>query len=81
MIRLLMWLLLGYIAYMIFRGRSGNRELPKEKPTGEVTHRDPICGIYVAENDAVIGRCEGERIYFCSMACLEKYREQVTHQT
>jgi YHS domain-containing protein len=78
-IRLFMWLLMGYVAYLIFKGWNAKRELPREKPAGEVTHRDPVCGVYVAENDAVVGRHEGERIYFCSMACLEKYREQVTH--
>jgi YHS domain-containing protein len=76
-----MWLLFGYIAYLIFKGFAAKKELPKETPaTGDVTHRDPICGVYVVEDDAVIGRHEGKRIYFCSMACLEKYQEQVTNK-
>ena len=75
-----MWLLLGYVVYLIFKGKTVNRELPKEKNAGEETHRDPVCGVDVAEEDAVVGRLEGERIFFCSMACLEKYREQVTHK-
>ncbi len=80
MIKLLMWLLLGYVVYMIIKGKSVKKELPKEKPAGDETHRDPVCGVYVAEDDAVVGRLEGKRIYFCSMACLEKYQEQVTHK-
>lgn len=79
MIRLLVWILLGYAVYVMFKGRANKKELPKERQTGEETHRDPVCGVYVAEEDAVIGKLEGERIYFCSMACLEKYREQLTH--
>lgn len=79
MIRLLMWFFLGYVVYLIFKGRSGKKELPKETPTGAETHRDPVCGVYVAEDDAVVGRLEGKRIYFCSMACLEKYQAHVTH--
>ena len=80
MIRLLMWLLLGYVVYLIFKGKTANKELPKEKPAGEETHRDPVCGIYVAEDDAVVGRLEGKRLYFCSMACLEKFQDKITHE-
>ncbi len=77
MIRLLVWVLIGYVVYMMFKGRSGEKTLPKKEPAGEDTHRDPVCGIYVAEEDAVVGRIEDKRVYFCSMACLEKYREQL----
>ena len=81
MIRLLMWLLFGYIAYLVFKGFAAKKgQLPKEKPAGDDTHRDPVCGVYVVEEDAVVGRLEGKRIYFCSMACLEKFQEQVTHK-
>ncbi len=80
MIRLLMWLLLGYIAYLVFKGFAAKKEIPKAKPAGDDTHRDPVCGVYVVEDDAVVGKLEGKRIYFCSMACLEKFQEQVTHK-
>ena len=81
MIRLLIWILLGYVVYLMFKGRSGNKDLPKDPPIGEETHRDPVCGVYVAKDDAVVGRLEGERLYFCSMACLEKYREQIENKS
>ena len=80
MIRLLMWLLLGYIAYMVYKGFAAKKELPKETPTGDETHRDPVCGVYVVEDDAVVGRLEGKRIFFCSISCLEKFQEQVAHK-
>jgi YHS domain-containing protein len=79
-IRLLIWLVLIYVGYKIVQGFMKTRE-PKETPLpmqGEETHRDPVCGVYVAKDDAVIGNHEGERIYFCSMVCLEKYQEQLT---
>jgi YHS domain-containing protein len=75
-----MWLLFGYIAYLVFKGFAAKKEIPKATPSGDETHLDPVCGVYVVEDDAVIGRLEGKRIYFCSMACLEKYQEQVTHK-
>lgn len=75
--RLIIWLLIGYCAYLLFKGRS-RREIPTDTgQRGEETHRDPVCGVYVAEEDAVVGRIEEKRVYFCSMACLEKYREQL----
>jgi len=79
-IRLLVWGLIGYIVYMMFKGRSGEKTLPEKKPAGEDTHRDPVCGIYVTEEDAVVGRIEDNRVYFCSMACLEKYRDQLENK-
>jgi YHS domain-containing protein len=79
MIRILIWLLLGYVVYKIFKGRSEKKEIRTEKPVGEETHRDPVCGTYVAEDDAVVGRLEGKRVFFCSMSCLEKFQEQVSH--
>lgn len=81
MIRLLIWLLIGYGLYLLFRGRAAKKELQEEAPRGEETHRDPVCGVYVAEEDAVVGRVEEKRVYFCSMECLEKYREELEHKT
>jgi YHS domain-containing protein len=81
MIKLLIWILIGYVVYQMFKGRSGNKDLPKGTPIGEETHRDPVCGVYVTRDDAVVGRLEGERLYFCSMACLEKYREQIENKS
>jgi YHS domain-containing protein len=72
-------LLIGYCAYRFFKGRA-RKDLPpvnapREKETE--TFKDPVCGLYVSGDDAVVGRLSGEKIYFCSMACLEKYREKL----
>lgn len=85
MIRLLVWMLLIYIGYRIIKAMvSGKDRRPdvvhdKTVPEAETTHRDPVCGVYVSEQDAVVGRYDGQRHYFCSMACLEKFREQLDH--
>ena len=80
--RLLIWLLLGYCAYLLLKNRS-QREIPAgtTQQKGEETHQDPVCGVYVTEADAVIGRVENTRVYFCSMKCLEKYRDQLENKT
>jgi YHS domain-containing protein len=76
--KLLTWILIGYLVYKFFLSRNKSDELPAtpEKAHND-THQDPVCGVYVAEEDAVIGRLEGERLYFCSMACLEKFQQQL----
>jgi len=84
-VRLLIWLLIGYIAFRIFRGYLQERQVEGGSGTtgtmtGDETYRDPVCGVYVAEDDAVIGRLDGKRIHFCSMECLDKYREQIAHK-
>jgi YHS domain-containing protein len=78
--RLLIWLLIGYVVYMIVRGMYQKKIAPEEpRDTATETHKDPVCGVYVTKEDAVVGNLEGERIYFCSMKCLEKFRDQLTH--
>ena len=82
MIRLLVIGLLLYIGYRIIISLTSAKK-PPVKPgenhgTASVeTHRDPVCGVYVSEETAIIGRHDGQRHYFCSMNCLEKYREQL----
>ncbi len=82
MIRLLIWLLIIYIGFRVAKSLAA----PKDTRSGtaaerdaEATHRDPVCGVYVAEDDAVVGTLDGQRHYFCSMNCLEKFREQLDH--
>ena len=83
LIRLLVWIVLIYVGYKIIKGfiASKRQEAPTAapEPPKDETYRDPVCGVYVTEEDAVIGRLEGERLHFCSMACLEKYRERLEH--
>jgi YHS domain-containing protein len=75
--RFIIWLILGYLGYRIIKGLLAERGIPSHgKATGTETFQDPVCGVYVAADDAVVGRMAEERIYFCSMNCLEKYREQ-----
>lgn len=84
MIRLLIWGLILYVGYRIVLSLTAAKK-PATKPVGNrgadsVTQRDPVCGVYVSEEQAVIGNHDGQRHYFCSMNCLEKYREQLDHK-
>lgn len=82
MIRLLILLLMVYIGYRVMKTllagtRAENRRAPDDGASP--THRDPVCGVYVPEDDAVVGTLEGTKHYFCSMDCLEKFRERLDH--
>jgi YHS domain-containing protein len=83
MIRLLIWLLLIYIGYRLIMslvtGKKPDAVSQGSTTDASTTHRDPVCGMYVSEEDAVVGKLDGQRHYFCSMSCLEKYREQLDH--
>jgi len=83
MIRLLIWLLFIYIGYRVIRALVGGKKTEAvdhgKAADAAITHRDPICGMYVSEEDAIVGKLDGQRHYFCSMDCLEKYREQLDH--
>lgn len=79
--RFILWLLLAYIVFRIVRGFLAGRTKPATpEVTGTETFQDPVCGVYVTSDDAVIGRIEAKRIYFCSTACLETYRDQLDKQ-
>jgi YHS domain-containing protein len=70
-VRFLIWVLLIYLVYRMVRGKAAAR-LTKE-PAGTETFQDPVCGVWISEADAVVGRLEGERYHFCSMQCLQQF--------
>ncbi len=79
LIRFLIWSLLLYIGYRIIKYLIyGNKEVAApSKERIEETVQDPVCKLFLAKEDAVVGTLEGKRHYFCSMDCLEKFREQI----
>lgn len=79
--RLILWLILAYVGYKIVKGLLASRKKPEAAPTGTETFQDPVCGVYVAADDAVVGRLNEKKLYFCSMNCLDKYREKLTTET
>lgn len=85
MIRFLLVGLMLYIGYRIIISLvSAKKPLTKSpggRDQGIETHLDPVCGVYVSEETAIVGRHDGQRHYFCSMNCLEKYREQLDHSS
>jgi len=83
MIRLLVSLLLLYVGYRIvkaiFSPKTAGKDAAPAHLSGVETVQDPVCGVYIAKEDAIVGTLEGTRHYFCSMNCLEKFRDQLDH--
>ena len=85
MMQLIFTILFIYIGYKIFKALTA----PKKTQTGSEdaanagveTVQDPICGVYIAKEDAVVGNLEGTRHYFCSMDCLHKFQDQIDHSS
>jgi YHS domain-containing protein len=44
----------------------------QEKIAGEL-HKDPVCGMYVAESTQYQRRAGGETFYYCSSSCKDKH--------
>lgn len=76
--KILIWALLAYLVYRMFIGKSAPK-IEKEQSAASETFQDPVCGVYIAEADAVVGNLEGRRYHFCSMDCLKKF-EQMQQQ-
>lgn len=79
--RLIIWILFIYVAYLIIKNLKGRQE-PKRGtiPRGETAYRDPVCGVFVTEESAVVGRYQGERLFFCSRECLDRYQQQLAEK-
>ncbi len=76
--RILIWLIFGYIVYRIVKSFLVAKSASAPKPLKDTeAFQDPVCGIYISPDDATIGRLEGKKIYFCSLGCLEKYQEKL----
>jgi YHS domain-containing protein len=80
-VKILIWVLLGYLAYRLLRGKLAP-QIRKEQagPATSETFQDPVCGVYVAEAEAVVGNLEGKRYHFCSMDCLKQFEQQIQQQ-
>ena len=82
MIKLLLLILLGFVAYSFIQGllRSNSRgagDLPKSRSrNGEQMVEDPHCGTFLPLSDALSAQIKGEKMHFCSKKCLKAYKKE-----
>lgn len=37
--------------------------------------KDPCCGVYIPKKEAIEKKIKGQKYYFCSKECMEKFKE------
>ncbi len=75
--RLILYGLLAYGAYMIIRffsklTQSGKSPSPQQKTSG-VMVKDITCNTYLPKDDAIKELQEGKEYFFCSETCRQKF--------
>ena len=81
MIRFLVFLILGYLAYRLTKGWLRSLIPRDQEPEGGVPQeadliQDPQCGTYFLRQRGVPARINGESVYFCSEACRDRYLQK-----
>jgi hypothetical protein len=79
MIRAIVFLIIGYLAYRVLRRWLRSRSL-SGRMTGEAAGRiddvmikDPQCGTYFPRRDGVVLKRDEADLLFCSTECRDKY--------
>jgi YHS domain-containing protein len=80
-VRALIWLILGFLAYTVFQIIKQALLKPPAPPAektarGEDMVQDPECETFIPKNDAVKALINGESTYFCSTECRDKYKKK-----
>jgi len=78
LVRLLLWLIFGFLAYTVFQAIKQALLKPPGPPPektsrGEEMIQDPECSTFVPRSDAVKAQHNGKTLYFCSSDCRDKY--------
>jgi uncharacterized protein len=80
MTRLLLLILLFFLAYTVFTAavrllsKKPASPPPEKTPKGEDMVKDPSCGIFLPRGDALEKYVGGKHYYFCSEECLNKFQ-------
>jgi uncharacterized protein len=83
--RLLILLLIFYLAYRALKYWIFTNVLPGSKTTTEperqiddIMVKDPVCEVYFPKRSGVSLNIDGHTIYFCSKECKDKYLSNKT---
>jgi len=79
MIKLIIYILLIYVAYKVIKGLttpSVSTERREERAPGlvdDIMIKDPVCGIYFPKKDGIYMNADGRDMYFCSSECRDRF--------
>jgi YHS domain-containing protein len=76
--RLIIIVVLGYIAYRVVRSFILKKELPPIQPKGAIDEmvQDPQCKVYVPMRQAERRIVGGKTYYFCSASCADEFEKK-----
>jgi len=73
MVRLLALIAAAYLIYRLFKP---SKKKPVPRSDGDVVDqmvKDPQCGTYFPQSQAITAKIDGQRLYFCSKKCRDEY--------
>ena len=79
MIKLIIYILLIYVAYKVIKGwtaPSVSTERREDRNAGTVDDimiKDPVCGVYFPKRDGIYLNADGSDMYFCSSECRDRF--------
>jgi len=80
MIKLLIFLAIGYFALKALRGISGQgtqscrgSDCSRRDEIDDLMVQDPNCRAYIPKREAVLVQKNGKKLYFCSEKCRDNY--------
>ncbi len=64
-------------AFSEFTNASSEPSRPRTRtvPPAESLKKDPVCGTYIAPSTAIVQMVHGEKVFFCSPACRDKFNK------
>jgi len=81
MIRFIILLILGYLLYRALKGIfGGSRKVQKGvTPNGVIDEmvQDPFCKTYVPMRESVKKTIGGQRFFFCSQECADRFESEM----
>ncbi len=79
MSRILLGLLVGYLAYLVIKkvaqalGLWPRPSFPQQKREPDVLVQDPVCHTFIPRREALRAEKDGKVYFFCSEGCLKRF--------
>lgn len=78
MIRLIIYFVIIYFAINLVKALISPKETyeSNNNNSGEDMVEDPYCGTFIPKSSALEKRSGGEKLYFCSKECWQRYKDE-----
>ncbi len=76
MIRLIIYFAIIYFAINLIKALVSPKNSNKSKNSAEDMVEDPYCGTFIPKSSALEKKSGGEKLYFCSKDCWQKYKNK-----